>query len=99
MWRKVEVATVLDPWLSLHPDPIVSCGRGGEALVLAILDGSQVLYKVGQRREERGMVPRLQAGLQHESLKDYRLGQLVDTLCATNLHQGFHVLARTALPV
>jgi transposase len=99
MLRKLAVATVLDQLLPPHPDTIVSCGRGVEALVLAILDGSHALYKVGQRLEERGMLPLLQAGLQRESLNDYRLGQILDTLFATNLNQVFHALALKALQV
>ena len=31
-------------------------GRGGEAVVLAIRDGEQALYKGGKRLEARGMV-------------------------------------------
>lgn len=97
MLRKLEVAAVLDQLLPPHPDNIVSCGRGVEALVLAILDGSHALYKVGQRLEERGMLPLLQAGLQRESLNDYRLGQILDALFAANLNQVFSTLALKAL--
>ena len=88
MLRKLEVAAMLDQLLPPHPDNIVSCGRGVEALVLAILDGSHALYKVGQRLEERGMLPLLQPGLQRESLNDYRLGQILDALFAANLNQS-----------
>ena len=42
-----------------HPATVVSCGRGVEAFVLAILDGSHALYKVGPRLEERGLLPLL----------------------------------------
>jgi transposase len=97
MLRKLEVAAMLDKLLPPHPDNIVSCGRGVEALVLAILDGSHALYKVGQRLEARGMWPRLQAGLQRESLNDYRLGQILDALFAANLNQVFNALALQAL--
>ena len=41
--RKLEGAAVLDPLLPPPPDHMVSCGRGGEALVLAILAGSPAL--------------------------------------------------------
>ena len=99
MLRKLEVAAVLDQLLPPHPDNIVSCGRGVEALVLAILDGSHALYKVGQRLEERGMLPLLQAGLQRESLNDYRLGQILDTLFAANLNHVFNTIALKALQV
>jgi len=72
MLRKLGVAAVIDELLPPHPATILSCGRGVEALVLAILDGSHAFYKVGQRLEERGMLPLLQAGLQRESLNDYQ---------------------------
>jgi hypothetical protein len=54
-----------------HPAHELSCGRGVEALVLAILDGHHALYKVGRRLEERGMVALLQPGLTRASLNDY----------------------------
>jgi homoserine kinase len=49
MLRKLEVATIIDGCLPPHPDNVISCGTGGEALVLAILDGHHALYKVGTR--------------------------------------------------
>jgi Domain of unknown function (DUF4277) len=57
MLRKLEVAAVIDTVCPPHPDHVVSCGRGVEALVLAILDGDPALYKVGQRLAERGVLP------------------------------------------
>jgi transposase len=99
MLRKLEVAAVIDKLLPPHPDNVVSCGRGVEALVLAILDGSHALYKVGQRLEERGMVPLLQEGLRSESLHDDRLGQMLEALFAANLHRVFRALALKALEV
>jgi hypothetical protein len=62
MLRKLDVATIIDGLLPPHADNILSCGRGVEALVLAILDGHHALYKVGARLAERGMLPLLQAG-------------------------------------
>src|SRR5215813_3804012 len=61
--RRLEVATLIDQLIPPHPAHGLSCGRGVEALVLAILDGHHALYKVGKRLEERGMVPLLQPGL------------------------------------
>src|SRR5215475_14217898 len=61
--RRLEVATVIDRLIPPHPAHGLSCGRGVEALVLAILDGHHALYKVGRRLEERGMLPLLQPGL------------------------------------
>jgi hypothetical protein len=86
-----------------HPDHVVSCDIGVEALVLAILDGDHALYEVGQRLEERGMLPLLQACLRRNSLNDYRLGHLLDALFAANLNHVLSALtlkapARTRLP-
>src|SRR4029453_12414154 len=49
--RRLEVAPVLDRLSPPHPAHQLSCGRGVEALVLAILDGHHALYKVGKRLE------------------------------------------------
>jgi Domain of unknown function (DUF4277) len=97
MLRKLEVAALIDEVIPPHPDNVISCGTGVEALVLAILDGDHALYKVGSRLGERGMLPLLQAGLERESLNDYRLGQLLDALFAANLNRVFGALALKAL--
>src|SRR5262245_59234837 len=97
MLRKVEVRAGIDTLCPPHPDNVVSGGRGAEALVLAILDGAHALYKVGQRLDERGMLPLLQAGLRRESLNDYRLGQILDVVFAANLNQVFGAVALKAL--
>ena len=70
--RRLEVATVIDRLLPPHPAHRLSCGRGVEALVLAILDSDHALYKVGQRVAERGMRALLQPGLTRAALHDYR---------------------------
>jgi len=97
--RRLEVATVIDRLLPSHPAHVISCGRGVEALVLAILDGDHALYKVGQRLEERGMLALLQPGLTRASLHDYRLGHILDALFAANLNKVFSALALKALEV
>jgi transposase len=99
MLRKLEVATIVDQRLPPHPENVLSCGTGVEALVLAILDGHHALYKVGQRLEERGMLGLLQPGVGRASLNDYRLGQIRDALFAANLHKVFSALALQALAV
>jgi Domain of unknown function (DUF4277) len=99
MWRQLEVATVIDTLLPPHPDPLLSGGRGVEAVVLAILDGHHALYKVGPRLEERGMVPLLQPGLPRASRNDYRRGQILEALCAANLHRVFRAGALKALAI
>src|SRR4029453_6111815 len=78
---------------------VLSCGRGVEALLLAILDGHHALYKVGARLEERGMLPLLQPGLTRTSLHDYRLGQILDALFAVHLNRVFGAIALHALAV
>jgi transposase len=97
--RRLEVATVIDRLIPPHPAHGLTCGRGVEALVLAILDGHHVLYKVGKRLEERGMVTLLQPGLTRAALNDYRLGHILDALFAANLNRVFNAVALNALAV
>src|ERR671927_706955 len=97
--RKLNIATLIETFCPPHPAHVLSCGRGVEALVLAILDGPHALYKVGKRLEERGMVPLLQPGLTRTALNDYRLGHILDALFAANLNQVFSVVALKALEV
>jgi transposase len=95
--RRLEVATVVNRLIPLHPAHVLSCGRGVEALVLAILDGDHALYKGGRRLEERGMMTLLQPGLTRASLHDYRLGHILDALFAANLNRVFGAIALKAL--
>src|SRR5499426_4835937 len=97
--RKLNIAALLDTFCPPHPAHVLSCGRGVEALLLAILDGHHALYKVGARLEERGMLPLLQDGLRRASLSDYRLGQILDALFAAQLHRVFGAIALNALEV
>src|SRR6201993_2625710 len=97
--RRLEVATVIDRLIPPHPAHGLSCGRGVEALVLAILDGHHALYKVGRRLEERGMLALLQPGLTRAALNDYRLGRILDALFAANLNRVFGAVALKALEV
>src|SRR4030095_2884262 len=97
--RRLEVATVIDRLIPPHPAHVLSCGRGVEALVLAILDGHHALSKVGQRLEERGMLTLLQPGLTRAALNDYRLGHMLDALFASNLNKVFSAIALQALEV
>jgi transposase len=97
--RRLEVATVIDHLIPPHPAHGLSCGRGVEAMVLAILDGHHALYKVGKRLEERGMVALLQPGLTRVALNDDRLGRILDALFASNLHRVFSAVALRALEV
>jgi transposase len=97
--RRLEVATVIDRLIPPHPAHGLSCGRGVEALVLAILDGHHALYKVGKRLDERGMVARLQPGLTRAALNDYRLGHILDALFTANLNKVFGAVALKALEV
>lgn len=97
--RRLEVAAVIDRLIPPHPAHGLSCGRGVEALVLAILDGHHALYKVGRRLEERGMIALLQPGLSRAALNDYRLGHILDALFAANLNGVFSAVALKALEV
>lgn len=97
--RRLEVASIIDRLIPPHPAHVLSCGRGVEALVLAILDGDHALYKVGRRLEERGMVALLQQGLTRASLHDDRLGHILDALFAANLNKVFGAVALKALEV
>ena len=97
--RKLKVAALIDTFCPPHPAHVLSCGCGVEALLLAILDGHHVLYKVGARLEARGMLPLLQPGLNLISLHDYRLGQILNALFAAHLNRVFGAIALNALEV
>jgi transposase len=95
--RKLHVAQLIDTLIPANPAHVLSCGRGVEALVLAILDGHHVLYKVGRRLDERGMLALLQPGLAPHSVHDTRLGQILDALFAANLNRVFGAIALNTL--
>ena len=95
----MAVATVIDRLLPPHPAHGLSCGRGVEAWVLAILDGDHALYKVGKRLAERGMVALLQPGFTRASLNDDRLGRILTALCAAHLNTVCGAVALKALAV
>jgi len=97
--RRLEVASLIDDLIPPHPEHVLTTGRGVEALVLAMLDGDHALYKVGQRLEERGIVPLLQPGRTRASRHDYRLGHILDALFAANLNTVFGAIALKALEV
>src|SRR5919204_4437582 len=97
--RKLAVATLIDTFCPSHPAHVLSCGRGVEALLLAILDGHHALSKVGARLEECGILPFLQPGLTRTLLYDYRLGQILDGLFAVHLNRVFGAIALHALEV
>src|SRR2546425_3672947 len=97
--RRLEVAALIDRLIPPHPAHGLSCGRGVEALVLAILDGHHALYKVGKRLEERGMLALLQPGLTRAALNDDRLGHILDALFVANPNQVFSTVALKALEV
>jgi transposase len=97
--RKLNVAALIDTFCPPHPAHVLSCGRGVEALLLAILDGHHARYKVGARLEERGLLPLRQPGLTRASLHDYRLGQSLEALFAAHLNRVFGAMALNALEV
>src|SRR2546425_10454894 len=93
--RRLEVATVIDRLIPPHPAHGLSCGRGVEALVRAILEGHHALYKVGQRLEERGMLTLLQPGLTRAALNDSRLGGTFSMRCLQPISTRCWVLSRS----
>jgi hypothetical protein len=95
--RRLEVATAVDRLIPPHPAHGLSCGRGVEALVLAILDGPHARYKVGTQLEERGMLALRQPGLTRVALQDDRVGHILDALFAANLNRVFRMVALKAL--
>jgi transposase len=95
--RKLEVAQIIDTMIPPNPAHVLTCGRGVEALVLAILDGHHALYKVGRRLDERGMLALLQPGLTAASVHDTRLGQILDAVFAANLNRVFSAMSLQAL--
>src|SRR5262249_52614221 len=97
--RRLEVATVIDRLIPPHPAHGLACGRGGEAWVLAILAGHHALSKGGRRLAERGMVALLPPGLTRAALHDYRLGHILDALCAAHRNTVLSAVARKALEV
>src|SRR5215510_11028603 len=97
--RRLEVATVIDRLIPPHPAHGLSCGRGVEALVRAILDGHHALSKVGRRLEERGMVALLQPGLTRAARNDDRFGHILDALFAAHLNTVLGAVALKALEV
>ena len=44
--RRLDVAAIIDRTIPPHPAHVLSCGRGVETLVLAILDRHHALYAV-----------------------------------------------------
>jgi hypothetical protein len=92
-------AARLETFCPPHPAPVLACGRGVEALVLALRDGPQALEKVGARLAARGRCPLLQPGRQRASLHEDRLGPSREALCAAHLHRVCGAIARTALAV
>lgn len=70
--RRLAVATVSDHRLPPHPAPGLSCGRGVDAMVLAILEGPLALYKVGKRLAARGLVELLHAAFPRAARHDDR---------------------------
>src|SRR5262249_32436682 len=97
--RTLNGAALLATCCPLHPAHGLSCGRGVEALRLAILDGPHALYTVGARLEARGMFSLLQPGLTRASLHADRLGQSLGTRLAAPLNRVCGAIALNALAV
>src|SRR4030095_2355852 len=67
-------AALIDTFCPPHLAQVLSGGRAGESLLLAMREGQHALSKVGTRLEERGRFPRLQPGLTRAALHYDRLG-------------------------
>ena len=91
---------MIDRLIPPHPAHKLSCGRGVEALVLAILDGHHALYKVGETAGSAGDVGAAAAGpATCAALSDYRLGHILEALFAANLNKVYSAVALNALEV
>jgi Domain of unknown function (DUF4277) len=90
---------VIDRLIPPHPAHGLSCGRGVEAVALAMLDGHHTLYKGGRRLEECGMRALPQPGLTRAALNDDRSGHILDALFAATLNGVLSVVALKALEV
>jgi Domain of unknown function (DUF4277) len=97
--RRLEIAPVIDRLLPPHPAHVLSCGRGVEALVLALLAGDHALDKVGRRLEKRRLGSLLQPGLTRAARHDYRCGHILEALFAANRNGVFGAIALKALEV
>jgi len=97
--RRLAGAPGVDRLIPPHPAHKLSCGRGVEALVLAILDGHHALSKVGKRLEERGRLALLPPGLTRAALHDYRWGHIREALFAANLTPVSSAVVLQALAV
>jgi hypothetical protein len=95
--RKRNVAALSATCGPPHPAPVVACGRGVAARLLALLAGQPALSKVGARLAERGMVPLLQPGLTRAARQDDRLGPSLEARLAAHRHRGLGAIARHAL--
>jgi hypothetical protein len=95
--RKRNVAALLATFCPPPPAPSLACGRGVEALRLAMLDGHQALSQGGTRLEERGMLPLLQPGLTRAALPEDRLGPRRATRFAAHRKRVCGAIARNAL--
>ena len=95
--RRLEVATVIDRLIPPHPAHGLSCGCGGDAMVLVMLDGHHALDNVGRRPEEHGRSALLQPGFTRAVRNDDRVGHILDALCAANLNGMLSAVALQAL--
>jgi hypothetical protein len=70
--RCLEGATGVDRLMPRPPAQVLSCGRGVEAVVRALLDGDQALSTGGRRLAQRGLVRLRQPGCTRASRHDDR---------------------------
>ena len=94
--RQLNGAALIETFCPPPPAHGLSCGRGVEALLLAMLDGHHALSKGGQSGGAWDGTP-APAGLTRVSRHDDRLGQSLEALCAAHLNRVFGVIALHAL--
>jgi hypothetical protein len=97
--RRWEVAPRIARLLPPPPAPGLACGRGGEALGLALLAGHQALSTGGSGRAARGRVALVQPGVTRAALQDDRLGHILEALLAAHRNAVLRAVALHALEV
>ena len=97
--RQRNVAALLETFCPPPPAPVLACGRGVAALVLALRDGPHALSQVGARLEDRGRFPLRQPGRPRAARPASRRGQRRAALWAAHRHRVGGASALTALAV
>src|SRR4030095_15539070 len=103
--RTLQVAALRETFCPPHPAPVLACGRGVAALLLAPLAGQQARSQVGARLEAPGMLPlpppgpppSPRAARARAAPQDDRRGQRLAARCAAPLNRVVGARALHAL--